>query len=409
MLKRLLYCVFLLVPEFVSAENVIGIFSWQQSSTSSKILFPLISGELPKVTVQKKFNNIKVDKALFDVLNLGGLTQDASPLFLINTHFDISKPETIEILSHKLRKLGANRYVLPSGFEKFLSASQQKSFIKLIVTHFDALLSFGDRTDFTYSLISSFIKKERGVYFGMGEGQFLGALALKAHGVIQNQMSSAVKNLDPDSLSETDLSEIIPKFERSTQALSNIDFKIASLALQQKELSHLQENHQLEQKELESAKQQFIESYKYAQSVRKIRFETQKQLEVADSQIEDSFQQKIMNHLQIILNDNQGKISSEKLSPLSIERPNHPDLPTKYLSNGTYASLALAIHLSIATTFWGDQSGFIVLDDPFVDMDLSRTTQAANILNQLATKHQIILLTCHDHIEDIFNNLKNRV
>lgn len=71
------------------------------------------------------------------------------------------------------------------------------------------------------------------------------------------------------------------------------------------------------------------------------------------------------------------------------------DLSTDILSQGTLGSLALATRLALAELYLKDDNGFLLLDDPFTDMDPARRTAAAKAIVDFARKCQVIILTCH--------------
>jgi exonuclease SbcC len=65
------------------------------------------------------------------------------------------------------------------------------------------------------------------------------------------------------------------------------------------------------------------------------------------------------------------------------------------LSAGTKDSLALALRIAMARHFLANADGFLVMDDPLVDMDPERQQAAAGALRELAVEKQLILFTCH--------------
>ncbi len=72
------------------------------------------------------------------------------------------------------------------------------------------------------------------------------------------------------------------------------------------------------------------------------------------------------------------------------------------LSQGTAGSLALATRLALAELYLGDMDGFLVLDDPFTDMDPDRRRAAGGCLGAFAEKRQVIFFTCHpDHAAEV--------
>lgn len=76
-------------------------------------------------------------------------------------------------------------------------------------------------------------------------------------------------------------------------------------------------------------------------------------------------------------------------------------IPLAVLSAGTRASLGLAVRLSMARWFLEGRDGFLVLDDPLVDLDPDRQEAAAAVLRQFAKDKQVILLTCHPRHAEI--------
>jgi exonuclease SbcC len=65
------------------------------------------------------------------------------------------------------------------------------------------------------------------------------------------------------------------------------------------------------------------------------------------------------------------------------------------LSAGTRDVLALALRLSMADYFIGDADGFLMMDDPLVDMDPDRQAAVASALRSFAATKQLIVFTCH--------------
>jgi exonuclease SbcC len=71
------------------------------------------------------------------------------------------------------------------------------------------------------------------------------------------------------------------------------------------------------------------------------------------------------------------------------------------LSTGTKDSLALALRLAMASYFLADTDGFVLMDDPLVDMDPDRQAAAAGALRDFASGRQLVLLTCHPGAVDL--------
>lgn len=66
-----------------------------------------------------------------------------------------------------------------------------------------------------------------------------------------------------------------------------------------------------------------------------------------------------------------------------------------YFSAGQTDLVMLCMRLSLADALFGGQEMFLVLDDPFVNLDDSHTEQARLLLRKLASTRQILYLSCH--------------
>jgi uncharacterized protein YhaN len=65
------------------------------------------------------------------------------------------------------------------------------------------------------------------------------------------------------------------------------------------------------------------------------------------------------------------------------------------LSAGTRDLLALALRLVMASRFLGSSRGFVMMDDPLVEMDPTRQAAAASAMRAFATDRQLVVFTCH--------------
>ncbi|MDO1450355.1 AAA family ATPase [Rhodocytophaga aerolata] len=88
------------------------------------------------------------------------------------------------------------------------------------------------------------------------------------------------------------------------------------------------------------------------------------------------------------------ELAMEETIPVSIGS-NGSALPTDLLSKGTTDCLALALRLAMAEHHLAGRKGFLILDDPLVDMDAQRQGAAASALNKYAQSQQVIIFTCH--------------
>ncbi len=69
-------------------------------------------------------------------------------------------------------------------------------------------------------------------------------------------------------------------------------------------------------------------------------------------------------------------------------------LPLELLSTGTTRGLALALRLAVAEHLLHGRAGFMVMDDPLVDLDPDRKIAAAQTIRQYSASRQLIVTTC---------------
>jgi DNA repair protein SbcC/Rad50 len=93
-------------------------------------------------------------------------------------------------------------------------------------------------------------------------------------------------------------------------------------------------------------------------------------------------------------------IRLEQGSPVEVSGPLR--LAPDSLSQGTLGSLALATRLALAEFYLDGMDGFLVLDDPFTDMDPARRRAAGCGLGSFSATRQVLFFTCHpEHAEEL--------
>ena len=70
-------------------------------------------------------------------------------------------------------------------------------------------------------------------------------------------------------------------------------------------------------------------------------------------------------------------------------------IPFELLSYGTKDTVSLAWRFAVSEHFLSEEGGFLVLDDPMVDMDPVRRKLASDAIREFSKKHQVLVMTCH--------------
>ncbi len=68
---------------------------------------------------------------------------------------------------------------------------------------------------------------------------------------------------------------------------------------------------------------------------------------------------------------------------------------TAALSTGYQDLIGLALRIALADAMYPDETPFLVLDDPFVNLDQKKTEAGKQFLKEIAKKYQVIYFTCH--------------
>ncbi|MGZ3738085.1 MAG: ATP-binding protein, partial [Bdellovibrionota bacterium] len=103
-----------------------------------------------------------------------------------------------------------------------------------------------------------------------------------------------------------------------------------------------------------------------------------------------------------------GKTEMTDALPAVFGRSDGASVPYDWLSSGTKDAFALALRLAMASHFLGAGSGFLMIDDPLVNMDPERQKIAAGMLREFAARRQILVFTCHpQHAELLGGNCIN--
>lgn len=88
---------------------------------------------------------------------------------------------------------------------------------------------------------------------------------------------------------------------------------------------------------------------------------------------------------------------------LLIEDEKHQSLPLEVLSRGTREAVYISLRLALAASFGRKGAKLpLVLDDVLVNFDAGRVRATAEVMYEFAKEgHQVILFTCHEHIQQI--------
>lgn len=105
-------------------------------------------------------------------------------------------------------------------------------------------------------------------------------------------------------------------------------------------------------------------------------------------------QQRFIGYMNRIFREDGEKIFVTPQLEVTIERLGQPR-SLDYFSAGQADMVALCMRLALVDALFEDVSPFIILDDPFVNLDDRNMKLALNILKELSRDHQILYLVCN--------------
>ena len=117
----------------------------------------------------------------------------------------------------------------------------------------------------------------------------------------------------------------------------------------------------------------------------------------------EGFQKKFVKYFIHMSGNSFSRVEMEHDIPKKLIKGDGSELTYNLLSFGTKDTFSLALRLTMAEYFLQDKSGFLILDDPLVDMDLGRQALAAEQINEFAKTRQVIFLTCHPQTAEMLN------
>jgi len=182
-----------------------------------------------------------------------------------------------------------------------------------------------------------------------------------------------------------------------------LNVELNNRKLKQAELSGAALSHTAEDllAEFEILEREFSRQQSIGQALLRIQSKLQ---EIAESTGADSpmsrLSEIVSRHFETLTCGRYQSVEMEGTAPGSVHGT--VSLDTGLLSQGTLGSLALATRLALSELYLEGMEGFLVLDDPFTDMDNSRRQAAAQAIGTFAKDRQVILFTCHpEHARDL--------
>ncbi|MBT5269010.1 MAG: AAA family ATPase [Candidatus Marinimicrobia bacterium] len=161
---------------------------------------------------------------------------------------------------------------------------------------------------------------------------------------------------------------------------------------------------ELEREQIE-AENTFNQELKKGKTILRIREAMNELLEEMDTSTYEGFHSDVANYIAKMTDKRYSNIEMDESLPAGVNRSDGELITYENLSRGTQDVLSIALRLAMVDKYLKDKEGFLILDDPFVDLDPRRQELAVNVIKDFAKDKQVILFTCHpSHAELLGGN-----
>lgn len=214
-------------------------------------------------------------------------------------------------------------------------------------------------------------------------------------GGLKGRLSETITGLSPLPEGYDDARSLLQYFEalrEEVEALHRERIRLES-DCRNAEASMPDESSEEASGRIRDARERFEAQLSKAEVLLRIKTAAVRILDRLDRGIERPFTELVSRYLAALSGDRYRELASgDSTIPASVIRGDGQALPYELLSAGTKDLFSLALRLAMAEFFLGDGEGFLILDDPLVDLDPERQKRAAEVL--AAFNRQLLFFTC---------------
>jgi DNA repair protein SbcC/Rad50 len=146
---------------------------------------------------------------------------------------------------------------------------------------------------------------------------------------------------------------------------------------------------------LKEAEEALGRALRQGEALERVRKLSETLLTETDSAVFSTLRAEVDGMMGAMTGGRHAQVEMEGSLPLALRGPAGSSVALDLLSAGTKDSLAMALRLAMASHFLAGSDGFMMMDDPLVEMDPDRQAAAAATLASFASRWQLIVFTCH--------------
>ncbi|MDP4191909.1 MAG: AAA family ATPase [Bacteroidota bacterium] len=219
------------------------------------------------------------------------------------------------------------------------------------------------------------------------------------------KLEAEIEKLKPLPGEFNSIETFIKDFEIKDALFSRKKDELAELKIKRAEFEKNQTEASTKELEIEmnEAKERFEKVKKEGEAFLIIKSELEKILQEIDKDTFEPLKIEVSMLLKQMTLNKYSSLVMDEVVPRGIKF-NGSSIPVELLSAGTKDILALAVRLGMANFYLQNRRGFIIMDDPLVNLDPERQKVAVESIKSIAETKQIILLTCHPSHAELFGS-----
>jgi len=214
---------------------------------------------------------------------------------------------------------------------------------------------------------------------------------------LRKQKQKALSELAPLPADMESIDAFIHNYEEMESQLKAVTAKYHELIQERIRLEGKAPDRSVEEieRDLAEAAERFDAELRNGMAIARIKQNMERLLEEMDSTTYTGLEQEVSALLQKMTAGRYHEVVMEEVIPNGFRRKDGAVMPYDVLSMGTKDLLGIALRIAITKQFLAGKEGFIIMDDPLVDLDPERQAKAAESIKDFAEDKQLIILTCH--------------
>jgi len=190
------------------------------------------------------------------------------------------------------------------------------------------------------------------------------------------------------------LKELNDKIDSIDESIDIEKQKLDSISRELEELMSRLDAREENRELLEEKENEKAEGMKKFNMLKNIRSHIENAKLMITAKYSHSVNQRLAHYLEILREDaTLYKVDAE--ANVTFEAAGLPR-DTRFLSAGYQDLVGLCLRLAFVDSMFEDEKPFLILDDPFVNLDKNKMEAGLKLLNEISEEYQVIYFTCHE-------------